>query len=128
MTSLDLPRLRADQHVIAQHPAKRKYLAMGRRWGKTVLAGTCCAGVLSNHGKVAWVVPTYKNSRPPWRWLQTTFADLNKRGIVDISKSEKAITSHLGGFLGIYSADNIDAIRGEWFHLVVNDECASLAE
>ena len=47
---------------------------------------------------------------------------------VSISKTDKVIMTDRGGFLGIYSADNIDAIRGEWFHLVVNDECGFIAE
>lgn len=33
-----------------------------------------------------------------------------------------------GGFLGLYSADNIDSIRGEAFHLVVIDEAARIDE
>lgn len=33
-----------------------------------------------------------------------------------------------GGFLGLYSADNIDSIRGEAFHLVVLDEAARIDE
>lgn len=126
--ALQLPQLRADQYAIAMHPAKRKNLAMGRRWGKTVLGGVITANIVRQHGRVAWVVPTYKNSRAPWRWLVLAFQNLAQRKIVDISKSERVITTHRGGFLGIYSADNIDAIRGEWFHAAINDECAFISE
>lgn len=101
---------------------------MGRRWGKSTLSGVVAANVLAHHGKVSWIVPTYKNSRAPWRWLRQTFADLAQRKIVDISTVEKVITTHLGGYLGIYSADNIDAVRGDWVHLNINDECGYLAE
>lgn len=47
---------------------------------------------------------------------------------MDVSKSERVITTHLGGFFGIYSADNIDAIRSEAFNLVVIDEAARVSE
>ena len=37
--ALHLPRLRPDQSRIATHPAKVKVISMGRRWGKTTMAG-----------------------------------------------------------------------------------------
>ena len=66
---MELPKLRQDQLEIALHPAKTKVLSMGRRWGKTVLGGAICGNALAQHGKVAWIAPTYKNTRPLWRWL-----------------------------------------------------------
>jgi phage FluMu gp28-like protein len=47
---------------------------------------------------------------------------------MDISKSERVITTHAGGFFGIYSAENIDSIRSEAFNLVVGDEIARISE
>lgn len=117
-----LPRLRPDQYAIAKHRAKRKKLAMGRRWGKTVLGGVLVSNTFRQHGKAAWLVPTYKNARPLWRYINNVCAPLVTQKVVDISKSERIAQTHLGGFLGIYSADNIDAIRGEDFDLVVVDE------
>ncbi len=73
-------------------------------------------------------MPNYKNGRSLWRYVQAVCAPLAKGGLMDISKSERVITTPRGGFLGLYSADNIDAIRGEWFHLVVNDEAARISE
>ena len=99
---------------------------MGRRWGKSVLGGVLTMNVLRQHGRVAWVVPSYKNGRSLWRWAQSIAAPL--RRYFDISKAERTISTHRGGFFGIYSADNADAIRGEWFHLVVLDEAARIDE
>ncbi len=101
---------------------------MGRRWGKTVLGGALVLNVLRQHGHAAWVVPTYKNGRSLWRYVQAVCAPLAKLKVMDISKSERTITTHLGGLLGIYSADNIDAIRSEWFNLVAIDEAARVSE
>lgn len=101
---------------------------MGRRYGKTVLGGVIVANVLRQHGKAAWVVPTYKNSRPLWRWINNVFQPLEPSKLVSISKSEQAITTSKGGFFAIYSEENIDSIRGEWFHVVVNDEAAKFRE
>ena len=44
-----------------------------------------------------------------------------------VNQSERTITTDRGGFLGLYSGDNIDSIRGEAFHLAVLDEAAMLA-
>lgn len=125
---LILPKLRPDQLHILKHPAKRKTCAMGRRYGKTILGLVVTANVLRQHGRSAWVTPTYKNGRPLWRAMVAAFAPLRAKGIVDISISERTITTKRGGFFGMYSADNIDSMRGEWFHVVVNDEAAKLSE
>lgn len=123
-----LPKLREDQRDIALHPAKTKVLSMGRRWGKTVLGGTIIGLTLAQHGKAAWIAPTYKNTRPMWRWLLQATADDVKSGRLSVSKAEKSIQTPRGGFLGIYSGDNIDSVRGEAFHVVVVDEASRINE
>lgn len=125
---MDLPRLRPDQWAIAQHPAKTKVLSMGRRWGKTVLGGALVGLTLAQHGRVAWIAPGYKNTRPMWRWLLAATAPDARARRITVNKSERTIETARGGFLGIYSGDNIDSIRGESFHLVVMDEAARLPE
>lgn len=126
--ALALPTLRPDQYQIATHPAKIKTLAMGRRWGKTVLGGVLTLNTLRQHGRVAWIVPEYKNGRTLWRYASSVCAPLAQGKYMDISKSERVISTHAGGFLGIYSADNIDSIRSEAFNLVVRDEAARQSE
>ena len=125
---MDLPRLRPDQYAIATHPAKTKILSMGRRWGKTVLGGALVGITLQQHGRVAWIAPTYKNTRPMWRWLLMATAADAKAKRLTVHKSDRTITTRRGGFLGMYSGENIDSIRGEAFHLVVLDEAARLPE
>lgn len=82
--------------------------------------------VLRLHGRAAWVVPEYKNGRALWRYANSVCAPLAAAGYMSISKSERIITTHAGGFFGIYSADNIDAIRSEAFNLLVGDEAARI--
>lgn len=125
---LALPRLRNDQARIAKHPARVKVLACGRRWGKTVLGGRCVMEVLSRHGRVAWIAPSYKNTRPLWRWAAAAVAPAVKQGRMRVNQSERTIDTDGGGFLAVYSGDNIDSIRGEAFHLAVLDEAAMLGE
>lgn len=126
MPILELPRLRADQYRIATHPATRKEIACGRRWGKSTLGGVLEMNVLRQHGKCAWVVPTFKNGRALWRWVERVSYPMVADRLWSISKTERTITTHLGGLFGMYSDDNIDAIRSEDFDLIINDEASRI--
>jgi hypothetical protein len=59
--------------------------------------------------------------------VQATAEDVNAKRM-SVNKSERSIETKRGGFLGIYSGDNIDSIRGESFHLAVIDEAARIPE
>lgn len=126
----DVPQLRPDQARIAW--ALDEYdvvvAAMGRRWGKTVLGLVLVLAALLNGMRVAWVVPTYRNSNPLWRAIRAAIAPLVRSGRAQVNKAERYVEMWNGGFLGIYSADSADAIRGEWFHLVMIDEAARVSE
>lgn len=123
--SLSLPSLRPDQLEIAMHPAKEKVITAGRRYGKTVLGGVIAINTLRQHGKVAWMAPTYKNSRPLWRWVLGVCAG---NPFISVNRTERILETGRGGLLAVYSGDNADAVRGESFHLVVIDEAAQLGE
>lgn len=114
--------------MILKHPSETKVLSMGRRWGKTVLGGTTSLYFASQGARVAWAVPTYKNGRPLWRWAENTVAPLRRARKADVSRAERVIQFQGGGFLGIYSMDSEDSIRGEAFHLVIVDEAARISE
>lgn len=100
---------------------------MGRRWGKSVLAGAVSLACANAGARVAWIVPTYKNGRPLWRWAEAVTLPLKPAG-VQTNRSERVITFPSGGMLGIYSADNPTSILGEAFHLAILDEAARIAE
>ena len=131
-STLWLPRLRPDQQRIVEELARRQVvtLAMGRRWGKTILGGVLSLASAAAGARVAWVVPSYKNGRPLWRWAEGLTRPLVASGEAVINKSERTIEfPRVGGFVGIYSTDdNGDALRGESFHLVIIDEAAKVPE
>jgi hypothetical protein len=123
-----IPQLRQDQYDIATDPAKIKVLAMGRRWGKSVLGGAISLTVASGGDYAAWVVPTYKNGRKLWAWIENAVRPLRKRKLCTVNRQDRTIDFANGGFFGMYSADNPDAIRGEAFHVVIVDEASRVAE
>lgn len=114
--------------MIAKHPAKVKFLSMGRRWGKTVLGGSVGLACAARGAKVGWVVPTYRNGRPLWRWAEQTAAPLRRHRMVKINRADRLIEFSSGGFLGVYSADSPDSIRGDAFHILIVDEAARIPE
>jgi len=99
---------------------------MGRRWGKTFMAGIYALTVADHGGMAAWVVPTYKNARAPWRFAEQMTAPV--ADIVTVRRSERTIDFPSGGRLSVYSADNDVALRGEAFDLVIVDEAAQIRE
>lgn len=99
---------------------------MGRRYGKTFMAGTYALTTADMGGAVAWVVPVYKNARPVWRFAEAMVAPV--AGRLRINKSDLTMEFPTGGWLGVYSADNDLAIRGEAFDVVIVDEAARIRE
>lgn len=122
--------LRPDQRAILAHPARRKYVANGRRWGKTVAGGVAVLRAAMLGLPCAWVAPTYRNSRPVWRFANRLASVLRRAGEpVTVSESERIIKFPArGGWLGVYTGDSPDAMRGEAFGYIVVDEAAYIRE
>jgi hypothetical protein len=97
---------------------------MGRRWGKTFMAGLVAAEAARLGAHVAWVAPTYGNSRPLWRFLEL-IANQNSR--VKMQKAEREMVIPGRGRVGVYTADNSVGMRGENFDIVICDEAAQYA-
>src|SRR3990167_4628128 len=101
-----LAHLRPDQAEIALHPAPIRVVACGRRYGKTVMAGSLCLAVAHLGGSVAWVVPTYRNARPVWRMAEAVAGTYVKAGAAEVHRAERTVTFRPGGWLGIFTAEN----------------------
>ena len=100
-------------------------IACGRRWGKSTLAGTMALTAADVGGAVAWVAPTYANSRPMWRFLEalTTQTDM-----VQAHRTDRSLNFVRGGRISVFTADNDIALRGESFDYVFIDEAARVSE
>jgi phage terminase large subunit-like protein len=121
---MGLPRLRQDQVRTILPGPKVICLAMGRRWGKTTLGGVYSIKSAERGRAVGWIVPTYRNARPLWRFCEQHLALV--AGRLRVNRSELTIEWPEGGRIAIYSADNDTAIRGESFDLVIVDEAAMI--
>lgn len=124
--ALKLPRLRPDQWEIATSKASIRVVAMGRRWGKTTMAGSCAIAWAAAGGHVGWVAPMYKNTRPLWRMAESVVRPYED--IIRILRNDREIFFPGGGRLGMYSGDNPTAILGEAFDVIILDEAARIPE
>lgn len=125
--NLDLSPLRPDQCDIAAGLADVNAVAMGRRWGKTVLGGVLSLGVAKAGGYSAWFAPTYKNTLPLWRFAVAAAKPLVLERKATIRQSDRMIEFAGGGFVMIFSDVNADAARGWSFDLATVDEAARVS-
>ena len=84
-----------------------------------MMAGVLAAEASKAGAQVAWVAPTYTNSRPMWRFVELV-AGQDKR--VTVRRAEREIIMPGNGRLGVYTADNPVGLRGESFDIVMLDE------
>lgn len=99
---------------------------MGRRWGKSFMASVYALTCADMGGVVAWIAPTYRNSRPLWRSAERAIAPVAQH--LTVRRSEREIVFPSGGSVSIYSADNPDAMRGMAFDVVIIDEASRVSE
>lgn len=120
----ELPPLRPDQQKIADHAARFKIVACGRRWGKTTLGLWMAVQAARDGKRVWWVAPSYGLAFYPWRILKSATADLREGKL----ESERHIDLPGGGSLTVKSADDPDSLRGVGLDLVIVDEAAFVSE
>ena len=113
------------QMRIYESPARFRVVSAGRRFGKTMLATAECLQVAMAGGRAWWVSPTYRMSEVGWRPLRRTAA-LTPGATV--RKVDREIILPGGGMVGVRSADNPDALRGEGLDFVVMDEAAYIQQ
>jgi phage terminase large subunit-like protein len=90
------------------------------------MAANLAITAANDGAKVAWIAPTYKNTRPLWATIERALSPVYD--VVAIRRADREVDFPNGGRIAIYSADNADAIRGESFHFVIEDEAARIDE
>jgi hypothetical protein len=97
---------------------------MGRRWGKTTMAGILALEAANAGAAVAWVAPTYSNSRPLWRFVEAAAVQSPR---VKVRRSEREVVMPSLGSIRVYTADNSVGMRGEAFDIAILDEAPQYA-
>lgn len=125
--TLTLPPLHPLQRQVADHPARYRVIAAGRRWGKSRLAAALClqAALRPPGGRVFWIAPTYKIAEVGWREIKGLARQLH----ATIREQDKrASLGQTRGWIQVRSADDPQSLRGEGLNFCVFDECAYTRE
>lgn len=125
MTKFVLPSLNTSQLEIANHPARFKVLACGRRWGKTTLGVLLSIHKAGKGRRVWWVAPDYGRASQGWEPLKQLAVQLPG---TEKRETERIIRFPGGGFVQAKSADDPDSLRGVGLDYVIVDESAFMAE
>lgn len=121
-----LPVLHRSQREVAQHPARFKVLAAGRRWRKTSLGVQKATETALQGGRAWWVAPTFPLASIGWRFLKFVARQLPD---ARIHEDDRRITfAWSGGEVQVKSADNPDSLRGVGLDGVVIDEAAYIKQ
>jgi len=121
------------QALVHRSKAKRRVLACGSRWGKSVCAGmeAVAAAMEPRKRSMGWCVgPTLELADKVYREIVLVVAEHLKHRLVDLKQHEKKIVlRNLGGGLSEIrgkTADNPVSLLGEGLDWVIVDEAARL--
>ncbi len=123
--SISRPPLHPGQQEVAEHPARFKVIACGRRWGKTRLGSLLAVERASTGGMVWWVAPDYPRATIGWRMMKALVRQIPG---VTIWEAIRRVEFDGGGALQVKSAHDLGALRGEGLDRLVVDEAAFMRE
>ena len=124
-TIINFPKLHDGQLEVANHPARFRILAAGRRWGKSRLGSALCVAEALRGGRAWWVAPSYPVANVGWRMIKKLATPIPG---AEVRLVDRSVIFANGGEVRVRSADNPDSLRGEGLDLVVLDECAFMKQ
>jgi hypothetical protein len=112
-------------HNAIDNQGKYFFVAIGRQFGKTVMAeNQAVKWCVENKGwRVVWVSPTYKQCKKVFKDIRRALDEANLYSKKP-NESDLVIYFDNGSELLFYSAEAYDSIRGETFDAGVGDEMA----
>ena len=123
--AIERPPLHPGQQEVAEHPARFKVIACGRRWGKTRLGSLLAVERASTGGMVWWVAPDYPRATIGWRMMKALVRQIPG---TTVREAERRVEFDYGGALQVKSAHDLGALRGEGLDRLVVDEAAFMRE
>jgi phage FluMu gp28-like protein len=123
-----LPPMTPAQMAILHHPAKRKVITTGRRFGKTALGAIACHEKAAQGKDAWWVARTYKVGEAGWDYIRDLAIDIKKKYVPDLrilDSEPYQIIYPNGGKIQVRAVgDNPNDLRGQGLSLVIFDEAA----
>lgn len=111
------------QQQVLDSPARFKVLMCGRRFGKSLISQIISIQRGASKKRVAYITPTYLLSKIFFTELIKALPD----AVFTANKSDLSIEFIGGGSVRFFTGENLDALRGLKFHLVIIDEASYIA-
>lgn len=110
---------------IRNEPYKYYVLAIGRQFGKSLLAENQALDWFFNipKCKIGWVSPIYKQCKKVFDEIDNAFGN-NQHVFKSKNKTDLTFVGHNNSSINFYSAERYDNIRGETFDYLIMDEFA----
>jgi hypothetical protein len=127
--TIRLPRPHAQQRGFIDHPAKRKIIRAGRRWGKTVAAAILAVESLRAGRRILYGAPTSDQLQRFWATVTRALAEPIECGAFYKNETEHLI--ELRGTetrIKAKTAWNADSLRGDYADRLILDEFQLMAE
>ena len=125
--TLTLPHPHTKQAEIINHPAKRKTICAGRRFGKTHMAAMEGVERFLEGRRVLFASPTQDQVDTFWEmakeWLRPM---LDKRLVYKNESKRLMVFNHNGGRIKAKTAWNADTMKGDYGDFIVLDEFAQM--
>jgi len=120
------PKQREIHNSINNESYKYYTLAIGRQWGKTMLAtNQMIYWALNNKNiRIGWVSPIFRQSKKVFKETYKAFAKRPEIYGSATSHSDLIIEYRTGSTIQFFSAENYDNIRGNTFDYLICDEFA----
>lgn len=123
-----LPTLHQQQLAIEQHPARRKVLCMGRRWGKTTLGAVVAIKRMYAGRRILLASTTQEQADSFWDKAKEWLGPMIDAGAVEKNEQRRILTlPGSPGRIKVKTASDADSLRGDYADLLILDECALLA-
>jgi len=126
--TVTLPAPHAKQAAIMHHPAKRKVICAGRRFGKTHMAAAEGVERALEGRRVVFASTTQDQVDTFWELARAWLDPMVKARLIYKNESKRLMEiRHNGGRLKAKTAWNADTMRGDYGDFIVLDEYAQMA-
>jgi hypothetical protein len=112
------------QQAVIDSPARFKVMMCGRRFGKSLISQIISLITASQNKRVAYITPTYLLAKVFFKELAQALPD----GVYQSNKQDLLLELNGGGSIRFFTGENLDALRGLKFHLVIVDEAAYIQD
>lgn len=125
--TITLPLLHDKQRAIHEHPAKRKVICAGRRFGKTHMAAKVGTEQMLDGRRVLFASPTQEQVDTFWELAKEWLHPLIEAKLVYKNESKRLLVFNAnGGRIKAKTAWNADTMRGDYGDFIVLDEYAQM--